>query len=111
MYAITESIRRWRQYLLCRRFVVYTDHQRLHSLFHQTVQTPDQHKWLAKLLGYEFDIIYKLGAQNKLADALSRVYDDPLLIHGSLTLPGPQPAILDALYQYYQQDNPSSDFY
>lgn len=71
MYAITESIRRWRQYLLGRRFVVYTDHQRLHSLFHQIVQMSDQHKWLAKLLGYEFDIIYKPGAQNKLADALS----------------------------------------
>lgn len=37
MYAITESIRRWRQYLLGRRFLVHTDHQSLRSLLHQTV--------------------------------------------------------------------------
>lgn len=41
MYAITEAVRRWRQYLLGRRFVIHTDHQSLRSLLHQTIQTPD----------------------------------------------------------------------
>lgn len=111
MYAITESVRRWRQYFLGRRFVVYTDHQSLRSLLHQTVQTPDQHKWLTKLLGYEFDILYKPGAQNKPVDALSRVYDDSLPAHAALSVFGPQPTILDAFHQYYPTDNQSATLF
>lgn len=102
MYAITESIWRWRQYLLGRRFLVHTDHQSLRSLLHQTVQTPDQHRWLTKLLGYEFDIIYKPGAQNKQADALSRVYEDTQPMHCAFAVTTPQPAILASLKHYFQ---------
>lgn len=80
---------------------VYIDHQSLHSLIHQTVQTPNQYKWLAKLLEYEFDIVYKPGAQNKTADALSRLHEDSLPAQGSFTMFRPQPAILEVLYHYY----------
>lgn len=85
----------------CPCFVVYTDHQRLHSLLHQTMQTPNQHKLLAKLLGYEFDIVYKLRAQNKTVDALSRLHEVSLPAHGSLTVSKPQLVILEALCHYY----------
>lgn len=104
MYAITESVRRWRQYLLGRRFVIYTDHQSLRSLLHQTIQTPDQHRWLTKLLGFEFDIIYKPGAQNRPADALSRLHDDPTPTCFSLATSRPFPAIWTAIRQFYQDD-------
>jgi hypothetical protein len=40
----------------------------------QVIQTPEQQFYLAKLLGYSYEIIYKPGAQNKVADALSRVH-------------------------------------
>lgn len=74
MYAITEAVCRWRQYLLGRPFVIYTDHQSLRSMMYQTIQTLEQHKWLVKLFGYEFHILYKPGNTNQPADALSLTF-------------------------------------
>lgn len=108
MYAITESVRWWRQYLLGRRFIVYTDHQSLRSLLHQTVQTPDQHKWLTKLLGFEFDIIYKPSIQNRPADALSRLHDEPPPTCLSLLASHLVPGLWIALRQFYKDDAPSA---
>ncbi|KAK9058307.1 hypothetical protein SSX86_023148 [Deinandra increscens subsp. villosa] len=73
LYAITESVKKWRQYLLGSRFRVYTDHHSLKHLLTQTIQTPEQQKWLTKLMGYDFEIHYKPGKENMVADALSRV--------------------------------------
>ena len=36
----------------------------------------DQQNWVAKLLGYRFDIIYKSGLENRGADALSQMYEE-----------------------------------
>lgn len=44
LYAITESVRKWRQYLLERRFHIYTDHHSLKHLLTQTIQTLEQQK-------------------------------------------------------------------
>lgn len=41
-------------------------------MLEQRITTQNQQNWLAKLLGYEFDVVYKLGAANKVANALSR---------------------------------------
>lgn len=38
----------------------------------QVIQTPKQHYYLSKLLGYENSIQYKSGATNVVVDALSR---------------------------------------
>ncbi|KAD3641652.1 hypothetical protein E3N88_30876 [Mikania micrantha] len=72
MMALVLAVQHWRQYLLGTRFVVYTDQKSLKFLLQQRVTTPNQQNWVAKLLGYDFEILYKPGCSNRAADALSR---------------------------------------
>lgn len=77
LYALTESIKRWRQYLLGSTFKIFTDHKRIKCLMTQTIQTPEQQKWLTKLVGFNYEIHYKPGKENVVADALSRIDEPP----------------------------------
>ncbi|KAL4587069.1 hypothetical protein LXL04_011719 [Taraxacum kok-saghyz] len=96
LYAITEAIKKWRQYLLGRRFHVFTDQRSLKHLLSQVIQTPEQHKWATKLLGYKFEVYYKPGKENRVADALSRK-DEPQL----LAISFPTSTWLQELQEYY----------
>lgn len=74
--AITTAVKKWCTYLLGPKFVIHTDQRSLRELMTQVVQTPEQQFYLAKLLGYSYEILYKPGAQNRVADALSRIHED-----------------------------------
>jgi hypothetical protein len=75
MLALVTIVQRWRPYLLDSRFIVRIDHQSLQYLWQQAITTIAQHKWLVKLLGYDFKIEYKKGVDNVVVDALSRTMD------------------------------------
>lgn len=72
--------------------MVRTDQRSLRHLLQQPSTTPAQQNWVGKLLGYDFDIVYKAGSLNGAANALSR-RDDELrqptgpVVYTALSLP------------------------
>ncbi|GJW61429.1 retrotransposon-related protein [Tanacetum coccineum] len=71
--AVLMALKKWRGYLLDRHFKIKTDHFSLKYLMGQRLTTPFQTKWLPKLLGFDYEISYKSGSENVVADALSRI--------------------------------------
>lgn len=55
-----------------RHFKVKNDHDSLKYFLEQHLSLEEQQKWVTKMLGYEFEIVYKKGKENLVADALSR---------------------------------------
>ena len=79
MLVILHVIDLWHPYLLGQCFQINTDHQSLKYFLEQRISSMEQQKWVTKLFGYDYEIIYKKGRDNVVADALSRKYED----HGS----------------------------
>ena len=79
MLGIIQAIRTWRPYLLGHKFYIQTDQRSLKHLLEQLVVTSEQHKWVTKLLGYDYEKLYKPGKQNLAVDALSCVPGSPTL--------------------------------
>ncbi|GJW60290.1 gypsy/ty3 retroelement polyprotein [Tanacetum coccineum] len=73
LLAVIQSLNKWRGYLLDRHFKIKTDQFSLKYLLEQRINTPSQMKWLLKLMGFDYDILYKTGSENKAADALYRI--------------------------------------
>ncbi|XP_058783964.1 uncharacterized protein LOC131658715 [Vicia villosa] len=103
MFAVTEAVKKWRQYLLGQEFHIFTDQKSLRNLLLQKVQTPEQQKWAAKLQGFNFEIFYKPGKTNVVADALSRKYttEEPVLLSLSSSIPD----LLTKLRAFYATDS------
>lgn len=54
MLAIIHAVKKWKQYLLGRRFVIMTNHKSLKYLLDQRVRQESQHSWIQKLVGYDY---------------------------------------------------------
>jgi len=48
------------------------NHHSLNYFMEQSLSSPEQNKWMTKMLCYDYEIIYKKGKENIVADALSR---------------------------------------
>ncbi|KAL5796687.1 hypothetical protein ACOSQ2_001507 [Xanthoceras sorbifolium] len=79
MLAVIHAVKVWRPYLMGRKFTIVTDQQALRHLLQQKIVTPEQQKFMVKLLGFEYDIVYQPGKENKVADALSRKEGSPMM--------------------------------
>jgi hypothetical protein len=73
LLAILMAVDEWRCYLQRGSFVIGSDHNSLSHLQDQSLATDLQKKAMTKLAGLQFTMQYKKGAENKVADALSRV--------------------------------------
>ena len=71
-YALVQSLRHWRHYLLPKEFVLYSDHSALRHLQDQRKVSDRHSRWIEYLQDYTFVIRHKKGKDNVVADALSR---------------------------------------
>jgi hypothetical protein len=72
LIGLVQAVRHWRPYLWGRHFLVRTDHYSLKFLLDQCLSTVPQHQWISKLFGFDFEVAYRPGRLNTVADALSR---------------------------------------
>ena len=63
-------------YLLGCHFKIKTDHHCLKYFLEQLLSSSEQHKWVTKMLGYDYEIVYKNKKQNVIEDCLSQKYED-----------------------------------
>ena len=76
MLAILHALKKWRPYLMGRHFKVKMNDDNLKYFLEQRLSSEEKQKWVTKMLRYDFEIIYKKGKHNVLADALSRKDED-----------------------------------
>ena len=81
MLAIVCACKEWRHYLHGSKFKIVTDHDTLKYIDTQKKQlSPRQHRWAEFMAEFNYEIVYRPGKQNVVADALSRRPD-----HKSIT--------------------------
>ena len=66
------------------KFVIKTDQKSLKHLMEQREIGADYQKGVSKIMGFNFDVVYKTGASNRVADALSREFASTMEL-GTLT--------------------------
>ena len=73
LLAILDSVKRFRPYLYGKKFTIETDHKPLAWLY--KIKEPNSRliRWRLKLEEFDFEVIYKKGKDNVVADALSRI--------------------------------------
>jgi hypothetical protein len=101
MLAILHVVDLWHPYLLGKRYQIKTNHQSLKYFLEQCISSPKQQKWVTKLFGYDYEIIYKKCKDNMVVDALSSKYEN----EGSIfSLSFIVPDWLQAVHQEWLQD-------
>ncbi|XP_022863233.1 uncharacterized protein LOC111383356 [Olea europaea var. sylvestris] len=70
-YALVQTLKHWRPYLLHKEFILFTDHDALKHLHSQNKLSAKHARLMDFLQQFDFVIRHKSGAENKVADSLS----------------------------------------
>ena len=67
------AVEKWHVFLWGRKFVIRTDHSALTTMLSKGTDRKSMRiaRWYSKLMKYNYDIEYRPGSDNKLADGLS----------------------------------------
>nr|GFB52059.1 hypothetical protein [Tanacetum cinerariifolium] len=66
------QVQKWRPYLLGHQFTVITYQKSLKFMLEHRHMVGEHQRWVSKLLGYDFKILYRPKKENGAADALLR---------------------------------------
>ena len=80
MLTIIHVVQCWRPYLIGHHFIILMDNHSLKFFIKQCISTLEQQKWVIKLLGYDYEIVYRKGKENVVADALSKKFEDQVAL-------------------------------
>jgi hypothetical protein len=73
LYALVQSVNKWKHYLIGKETIINIDHQPLQYLQEQTKLKQSRHyRWMGFLQQFHLVIKYKKGTSNKVPDMLSR---------------------------------------
>nr|GFA52778.1 putative reverse transcriptase domain-containing protein [Tanacetum cinerariifolium] len=78
--AVVFALRLWRHYLYGMKCVVYIDHKSLQYILDQKELNMRQRRWIELLSDYDYEIRYRPGKANVVADALSRKGMEPIRV-------------------------------
>jgi hypothetical protein len=74
LLGVVFALRAFSHWLLGNRFVLYTDHMSLTTMFTQPKQSHVICNWMDVLLEYDFEIRHRPGVHMVIPDTLSRIY-------------------------------------
>ena len=58
---------------MSRHFKIKTNHNSLRFILDQKTNTSAQQLWVIKMIGYDFELIFRKGSSNQVVDALFRI--------------------------------------
>ncbi|MCO5607220.1 hypothetical protein L7F22_061413 [Adiantum nelumboides] len=73
LYAVIHALKKWRHYLYGSKFIAWTDHHSLRYICDQDDLRGRKARWVELMQEFDFEIRYRKGSTNKVADALSRI--------------------------------------
>ena len=71
IYALIQTLKHWRPYLIHHEFILFADYDSLKYLYSQNKLSPRHARWISFLQQFSFVIRHKT-CENKVADAFSR---------------------------------------
>lgn len=108
LLAILDSCKHFRPYLYGQKFTVESDHNPLVWIYKIKDPTSRLARWRLKLEDYNFDVKYRKGKENQVADCLSRVQVN-VLSSSSICVEPPDNFDLDEFLEDFEKNQSLSD--